>query len=77
MKFVPDNSNAEVKVTMDKIPARECVIISEAFAGHAILAATVNSEDIKDPTTKDIKLDKVAEGCSKDANEITFNFGRA
>lgn len=79
MLVAPANGNTQVQITLNNIPTRECLKISEMFNSDNYLTASVNGTSVKNiATSRDVDLTAVGTQCqSSSANTIVFNFGRA
>ncbi|PRP68497.1 hypothetical protein BUE93_22110 [Chromobacterium amazonense] len=76
--FAPAASNNQVQVTMNNIPSRECIKISEMFNGDSYITASINGTSVKDKATSTmVDLDATGAQCnSSESNTMVFNFGR-
>ncbi|MCK9759910.1 prepilin-type N-terminal cleavage/methylation domain-containing protein [Pseudomonas syringae pv. syringae] len=77
MTFAPAANGAQGQGTINNVPSRECIKISNSFSNDQIVSATVNGTVVK-ARTNTIDLTTVGAQCSSSqTNTITFNFGRA
>lgn len=77
LTFAPASNGTQAQVTMDNVPSRECIKISNNLMGDQYLSVTINGATVKSGVT-DMDLTAVGTQCnSSNANTIAFTFGRA
>lgn len=77
LTFATANTNTRVVGTLNNVPTRECIKISNTFTADQYLAATVNGTAVKSGVNG-TALTVIGTQCSStNANIITFTFGRA
>lgn len=79
IEFKPATGGLSAEVTMDKIPTRECIKISEMFNSDTYLTASINGSSVKDITkARNVDLTVIGTQCnSSTSNTLVFTFGRA
>lgn len=77
LTFAPAANGTQAQVTLNNVPSRECIKISNNLMGDQYLSVTVNGATVKSGVT-DMDLTAVGTQCnSSSENTISFTFGRA
>lgn len=77
LTFAPASNGTQAQVTMNNVPSRECIKITNNLMGDQYLSVTVNGATVKSGVT-DMDLTAVGTQCnSSSVNTISFTFGRA